>query len=571
MRPATVHRSRAIAVLLALVLALAGCTGLPTSGPVTAGRVPGEAAEDPPTQFFAYAPARGATPEEIVTGFVEAAISPLSSWETARLFLADSLAESWRPEAGVIVDVADDRRYEVTGDDSVTLNLTPTATVDEHGTYTTAASGSVELGFRLTQREDGEWRIVEAPDGIVLDRQNFPDVYSDHRLAYFDPTWTYLVPDVRWFPTSGNTATYIVRELVDGAPSPWLAGSVASAFAQDIDLSTGAVPVDTDQVAHIELNAVAAGADTTALSRMAAQLDASLANTGVQSVRLTIAGESSPVQVDPVQPAQTRPDSRALVLRNGELGFLSGSELTPLEGLSDAIEDMEGQIDSIAVAPDRQVAAVQQSTGLVYRVTADSPDRVDERDDLIAPVIDPFGYVWTVPADDPGAVVAWDPDLEPFPLAGGWSEASRVHAMAMSRDGSRVAALVTVGGEQFAMVASVRRDRAGRPTGLGDAMRTAELAQPGVSIAWIEDARLGIVTSEGDEASVIEQQVGGQAERSNAPNGTRAIEFGTQDSSVRLLGAEGLLYMRRGSSWQQTGSEVSVLATQMGAPQNADG
>jgi hypothetical protein len=562
------HRRGVAAILLALMLAVAGCTGLPTSGEVRAGLEPGAAPEEPPAQFYAGAPTRGATPEQIVTGFIEAAISPLGSWETARLYLSGDLAEQWRPEAGVIVDVGDDRGYETAGD-VVTLTIDPTAEVDEHGTYTTSSSGPVELGFRLAQRADGEWRIVDAPDGIVLDQQNFPDVYSDHRLAYFDPTWTYLVPDVRWFPASGNTATYIVRELVNGAPSPWLAGSVASAFAQDIELEPDAVPVDPDQVAHVGLNAVAAAADTTALGRMMTQLHASLTNADVQDVRVTIQGQDSAVEVDPVPTFQTRPDSRALVLRNGEFGFLSGAELVSVDGLSEAIEDMEGTIEAIAVSPDQEVAAVQQSTGMVYRVTADSPDTLDQRAGLIPPVIDPFGYIWTVPRDAPAAVLAWDPDLEPLTIAGAWPDATVVRKMAMSRDGSRIAALIVSGGQELAVVASVQRDREGRPTSLGAPMRTTVLTQPGVSISWIEDSRIGIVSADASGAIVTEQQIGGPAERSPAPAGTTSIEFGAQDSSVRLRAGEGLLYMRRGSSWQQTGAEVSVLATQMGTPQSA--
>ncbi|WP_345751171.1 GerMN domain-containing protein [Microbacterium rhizophilus] len=567
---AILRRGRTGVLLLALILALAGCTSFATSGEVRAGLEPGAAPEEPPPQYFAGAPTRGATPEQIVTGFIEAAISPLDSWKTARLYLAGDLAETWRPEAGVLVDVADDRRYTAS-EDAVTLTVDPTATVDEHGSYTSSSSGAVELGFRLAQRDDGEWRIVEAPDGIVLDRQNFPDVYSDHQLAYFDPTWTYLVRDVRWFPASGNTATYIVRELVNGAPSPWLAGAVASAFAQDIDLQTDAVPVDSDQVAHVGLNAVASGADPTALGRMVTQLEASLTNADVQAVRVTIEGEDSPVQVEPIPTAQTRPDPRALVLRAGEFGFLSGSELTPIDGLSRELQDMEGTIQSIAVSPDQSVAAVQQSTGVVYRVTSDSPDALDSaRDGLIPPMIDPFGYIWTVPADEPDAITTWDPDLEPSALDGAWPEATSVREMAMSRDGSRIAALITTGGQHVAVVASVRRDRDGRPTGLGGAMRLTTLPEPGVSIAWIEDARVGIVSGSGQTWYAIEQQVGGPSERSDAPPGITSIEFGTQDSSVRLLGQDGLMYGRRFSSWQETGSDVSVLATQMGTPRGAE-
>lgn len=565
------HRRRAAAVLLALILALAGCTGLPTSGEVFPGIEPGVAPEDPPPRFFAGAPTRGATPEQIVTGFIEAAISPLDGWETARLYLAEDLATSWRPETGVTVDVADERRSTIDEETGrAIMTVTPIATVDEHGSYATSAAGEIELAFQLEQREDGEWRIAEAPDGIVLDQGNFPDVYSDHRLAYFDPTWTYLVPDVRWFPASGNAATYIVRELVNGAPSPWLAGSVASAFGQDIGLDPDAVPVDPDGVAHVGLNAVAAGADDTALGRMMTQLTASLTNADVRDVRLSIAGEESARDVQPAPTAQTRPDSRPLVLRSGEFGFLSGGDIVPIEGLSDAIEDMDGTIDAIAVSPDQQTAAVQQSTGIVYRVTTESPDQLpDEREGLIPPLIDPFGYIWTVPSGDPDAMRAWDPDLEPIPVEGELTEASSVRELAMSRDGTRIAALITSGGQHVAVVASVRRDRSGRPTGIGEAMRTTVLPEPGVSVAWIEDARLGIVAGDGENWYVIEQQVGGPSESSGAPLDTTAVEFGTQDSSVRLRGADGLLYMRRGSSWQQTGAEVSVLATQMGTPPGA--
>ncbi|WP_203137823.1 LpqB family beta-propeller domain-containing protein [Microbacterium sp. JZ31] len=572
-RPVARGRVGVGAALLALILALAGCTGLPTSGEVFPGLEPGAAPDEAPVQLYAIAPTRGATPEQIVNGFIEAAISPLDGWETARLFLAGELAGSWRPEAGVIVDVADAREVQVDEEAGrVTLTVTPTATVDEHGSYATSSAGPIELSYRLAQRDDGEWRIVEAPEGIILDQQQFPDVYSDHALQYFDPTWTYLVPDVRWFPASGNTATYVVRELVNGAPSAWLSGSVASAFGQDIRLDPDAVPVDTDGVAHVGLNAVAAGADTTALGRMMTQLTESLANADVRDVRLTIAEQpDAVVDVEPVRTAQTRPDSRPLVLRSGEFGFLSGGDLTPIDGLSEAIEDMAGTIDSITVAPDQRTAAVRQSTGIVYRVTSESPDQVDaERENLIPPMIDPFGYVWTVPSDDPTAIRAWDPDLEPIAITDGLGEATSVREMAMSRDGTRVAALVASGGQHVVVVASVRRDRTGKPTGLGEATRTTVLPQPGVSIAWIEDTRLGIVAGQDDTWYVFEQQVGGPSQRSIAPTDTATIEYGTADSAVRLRGADGLLYTRRGSSWQQTGAEVSVLATQMGTPQGAD-
>ncbi|GGH37700.1 GerMN domain-containing protein [Microbacterium album] len=560
------RRSAAAAALLALLLTLAACTGFPTSGYVTPVQPRDDADSEPNWQFYPDGPAGDETPEQIVAGFVEAATSPIRGWETARQFLTSSLAETWRPESSVIVDLADERRF-VESDDAIELTVTPTATVDQHGSYSTSTSGDVTLRFELVQQEDEQWRISEAPDGIVLDRQSFSEVYSAHTLAYFDPTWTYLVPDVRWFPASGNSATKIVAQLVEGAPSPWLAGSVVSAFPQDVHLARAAVPVDTDQIADVELDELAAGADQVSIGRMLAQLEASLAGAGVQSVRLRIDGDS--VAAVPVATVATRPEPRALVLQDGAFGFLSGGEITPLEGLSDTIEDIPTAIRAASVAPGQQVAALLLATGVVHRVTSDGRnDHVqDSRPGQLPPVLDPFGHVWTASSQEPGRLLAWNADLEPTVIEGAWPDASRLSAIAMSRDGSRLAALVAIGGEYWAVVAGVSRDQTGAPTGIGEATRVALLDNPGIAVAWLEDTRIGIVSGDERAVSVIQQQVGGQSERSVAPSGTIRIESGTQDSSARLLTADGLLYMRRGSSWQQVAGGVSVLATQAGSPQ----
>ena len=72
-----------------------------------------------------------------------------------------------------------------------------------------------------------------APDGVVLDRNRFERVYSSYDLQFFDPSWTYLVPDTRWFPMQ-YAATSIAEALVNGGPSTWLEGAVSTAFVDEV-------------------------------------------------------------------------------------------------------------------------------------------------------------------------------------------------------------------------------------------------------------------------------------------------------------------------------------------------
>ena len=82
------------------VLALVGCVGLPDSGPVSAGEVE-DGTDLGDVEFIAEGPTPGATQEEIVQGFLQAALSPADDFSIARDYLADGFDVEWDPGAGV--------------------------------------------------------------------------------------------------------------------------------------------------------------------------------------------------------------------------------------------------------------------------------------------------------------------------------------------------------------------------------------------------------------------------------------------------------------------------------------
>lgn len=552
-------RARIVGALAALMLVLAGCAGLPSGGSVNPGLALGEAPDEPDISFLPSRPQPGATPEQIVEGFVAAATSPAGRWEIARLFLAPDISSSWSPEAGVTIDRPGSRSVTMVGADAVEMTVAQTGEVDQTGAFHAADGGSATLGYELEQQEDGEWRISAAPDGIVLNEQDFRVVFSAYGLMFFDPDWQFLVPDVRWFPTRQNVATRIAQAIIGGGPSPWLAGAVFSAVTDGIVLKSSAVPV-VQGIAQVELGAEALEVDPVVLGRLQRQLQASLQGTGVAGVELLVDGTE--LAVEPAQTLSTAIDARPLVQVTGDFGLLGDGEITPVSGLTGRISALDAE--AIAVGRGGVAAAVLLSGGGAVRVEGNDVSTVDERAGLIDPTIDPDDTIWTVPASQPSAIRLTTSDGDVLEIAGAWPGASQLRAMRVSRDGTRVAAIVTDAGRDWVEVAGIERTE-GVPVAFGVAERLLRLEGDGVDLAWLDDRTLGVL-SEGTEGTVVtEQVIGGLGSSGTGPSGAVSLAAGPTASSARLLTEDGTLFFRRGTTWQRAADEVLVLATQLGA------
>ncbi|MBS1674191.1 MAG: hypothetical protein JSS74_09530 [Actinobacteria bacterium] len=558
--------ARASLVALTL-LALAACSSLPVTGDVRPGLAAGQSDGGSDLAFVPQGPSKGMDPKDVVRGFIDAAASPKDSWGIARQFLTADAAQKWKPDAGVTIDAGPaERSYngpDVAKDSTqtkVSLGLQQTASVDATGAYGTPVSGPADLAFSLEKTKDGEWRISVAPDGIVLDADSFAaaDVFAPYALQYFDSTWTYLVPDVRWFPKRENTVSRIVQSLVSGKPSPWLAGAVRTAFTGDIALARNTVTPDA-QVAEVALTDAAGAADPVSLSRMRTQLEHSLEGI-VTQVKLTVAGRD--LNAGLASAASTTVDSRPLVLTDKGFGYLANGELDPVTGVSAELGKLNRPIASISAASQGQRVAVQTGDGIVYGISDGKTDEIDGRPDLITPTLDPFGYIWTVPRGTPGSMIAWSTAVTPQPIAGP-SDAVQISAMAVSRDGARLAVAVTAGGQTRIEVFAVLRTDRGAPTGLGPADVIATPPGNALDIAWLDDTTVGVLAADGTNLVLRQQPVGGPTQIADAPDAASTIAPATPSSNIRLLG-DGVLYIRSGPSWQRESTGVKVLAVQLG-------
>lgn len=557
----------AVAVVLLATVALVGCAGIPRTGEVGVGQ-PDTSDQDFEYDFLPSGPAEGATQAEILNGFIDAASSPQSNYKVAREFL--STGADWTPGEHVTVDQGQ-RQQVQQSDSSIRLSVTPIAEIDETGVYTevtSAAQLTLDYGF---VQEQGEWRISAPPAGLVIDATTFSQVFSTHALYFFDPTMSYLVPDLRWFASRADTSTSttIVTELLRG-PSPWLkdSGAVVSAFPAGTALAAESVPVQ-DREAVVDLNSAALDADDRARQLMRLQLIRSLTNvSNVTGVTLSV--EQNPLEVptgSTETPLVPRVDARALVVSEKDgFGFLSGTDVAKIGSLSEDVMALTPKAVTLGAA--QNTAAVLAADGVHLVAASGSSSLLDARPGLIAPSMDPLGYVWSVPGGLPGQLVAYTPDgSQAVQVATTWPEADRIASFQVSRDGTRALALVSDGSQSTLLVAGITRSANGTPTAVGEPVVLASLLGEPIAAAWVDESDVvSVVRSSTGDDTVRAHQLGGRRTSLGTTTGVVAIAAGNASSQIRVLSADGELRQQRGSAWQATASGVAVLATQTGVP-----
>lgn len=559
MRDAARHVAAVAATVLVAVLV--GCASIPTSGTVNAG-VPRPPDQSVDLEVLPRGPQAGQTQQQILEGFIEAAASPRGNYEIAREYLTPAFAGEWGSDAGTIIDVLADRGFSQLGENAIRAQVVPSGSLAPNGQYLEAATTAPvqrEYGF---EQVDGEWRISRAPEGLLIDETTFRLVYRDYTLAFFDPQYRFVVPDVRWFAGRESAQTSIVRALLEG-PAEWLAPGVVSAIPDDVALDPATVPV-SDGVAEVSL-AGPAFDNLQTVQRMQYQLEQSLAGVrNVRDVRLSLNGSLQQVPDLPAEPERTqRIDPRPLVYDGENFGFLSGSggEIEPVEGISEQVAALAPT--GAALGSGGEAAAVRAEGG-VWLVRADE-DAVplDPRAGLVVPALDVDGVVWSVPVDEPDSLAWFTTDGSasaqiPVP----WS-AERIQAIEVSRDGTRIAVLLADGGRTRVVLAAIERDEAGLPLALGQtALELAGTAGEPLDLAWLDSGTIGVLSASASGARLGLQEVGTPDTAGEAPEGSIQLDGANSLRDLRVLTVDGDLATRAGVGWQAQDRDVRFLATQ---------
>jgi hypothetical protein len=282
---------------VALLLALTGCSTVPSSS-ATVQITDAPSRPSASVGIEPLPPERGATPEEIVRGFIEAAASTRQGHPVAKQHLTPAAAKSWSDE-GDITLLSPDFATVATAAGSVTLTANPVGTVDPRGVFTVGGTGVFTRQFNL-EKVAGEWRISDPPNGLIILEPDFERLYDQRDVFFVDPTGQRVVPDPRLLIGGDAQPTALVQRILDGPSGPVAAGVRNPLTGVQL---RNAVTIK-DQSAVVDLTGLPVD-PAPLLSQICAQIVWTLAPLS-QTVEIRVDGE--PVNLDGVPPQQTRED-----------------------------------------------------------------------------------------------------------------------------------------------------------------------------------------------------------------------------------------------------------------------
>lgn len=345
--------TRMIALVVALLLALTGCTTIATSGPVE--EVP-LAAQPRGIDIAPEPPSPDMTPERLVDGFLQAMADPEGGYEIARQYLTSDAEASWDPIDAVVFD------GEVASDTG-TAGIVGQAIgqLDESHRYRPLLE-PLEHDFGVIQ-EQGQWRISRPHEGLLLSRYNFERYYSRVTLYFVSRAGAHVVPDPIHLPESLVTPTNIMQALFEG-PSDAIGAAVFDAVPRGTHLGTGGATIDQAGVVTVDLAGLPAELGDDALRRLGAQLLWTLTSvprftglTVIQGARmLPIPGASASGVLELATQQGYQVLSRAAAtdlygVRRGRVGRISGSSIFGvMSGVPQRAADVAVSVDGASMA-----------------------------------------------------------------------------------------------------------------------------------------------------------------------------------------------------------------------------
>jgi hypothetical protein len=547
---------RTVASVAALTVAmlLAGCVGIPSHSGVNPGPLVKNGQDAAPADI-PLGPRHNASKTEMINDFLQAATSAVGNYAIAKQFLTAKAAQSWIPTKSVLVREKPATPEDV-GDNVVDYAVTTKASVNALGIYVEQGSDATQTLSYNFVKVAGQWRINDLPDGIVLSRTSFETAFAAYPIYFFDPDFHYLVPDVRWFPSGTTVQDRIVTALIAG-PAPWLQqGVVASAIPAGVQ--RGSPIVVRNSAAVVDFSASAAATKPQVRGRMNQQLEWSLRGAGITGVSMTARGaplafpDSSDSHAAPAVPSQAAP----LIQKGKQFGFFPG--LQPIGAISAQIVGL----NATAATLDRgQATAAVLAKGSVYFVTGSAAKVVDSRPGLIAPSIDTFGYVWSVPASDPSGIQVAGADGVAHEVASGLPADATVVALDVSHDGTRVLMYLSTTTGPRLLVSGVIR-RAGIPTSLGDPLDLPVSADNPIDATWVDPSTVAALGSDSNGDAVTSYVLGGSPGDESRTDGAVRLVGGVDSDSLRLITDTGEVQELRASGWQSIVSVATLLATQ---------
>jgi hypothetical protein len=498
---------RRVILVLALVLGLAGCAGLPEDGPVVETQSDELATTGQGAPFIVPLPPRDdASRPEIVRGFINAMQAWPSQTATAEEYLTSDAAAAWRPQESTITYASPPSPREVGQD--VVITLPGANHLDSRGGW----QGPLPTRQRVVEfpmvYEDGEWRIDAAPNALMVPETWFADRYRQASLYFFDPTASILTPEPVFVPRGDQLATTLTESLLMG-PGPGLEQVDKSFVPPGLEVAVG-VTVSEDGVADLLLTGDPGQLSPNTVDLMMVQFAWTLRQEQrIESIKLSIGGQpvalpggvaSYPVDSGPeFDPSGFQATPLLFGLSRGRVVAGTAPVLTPVDGplgerpfgLRSVGVNLDGtSVAGVTADGTRVLGGPIGEEGGVHTVATGTS--------FLRPAWDFFDRMWLVDRTSAGARVSYVDSHSDGPrslrIPGITGE--RVRMFLVSRDGTRFVAVVGPSTREALVVSRIKHTANGRVVGAVDAERIDvgdESGLPVADIVWRSSSTLAVL------------------------------------------------------------------------------
>ena len=553
-----------IAMLIALTLLLGACAGLPQRSAVTV--VPKTNIPSGGVVLDAKGPSAGATPEELIQGFLRAASAGTSDdYRVAREYLTPEAAKRWKPAKSVsIFSDSDSIEYSRTPTGAVVASVPALANLDAKGRYTSAVQGStISQKFSLIIDADGQWRISELDDSVLMVQTLFTSLYVRSPLYFLNTASSSFVPDVRWYPRSRALA--MMSEALISAPSEWLSKVAHSVFTSTDGKTDLSVSIEGG-VARVNLPAEAASLKQQDLGFLQAQFTKTFVGSGlVQDVHLLAGG--APLEIPSVPDVQAYPYATvpALAIQNGELVSIREGKSAVLQpaGVFDA-EDFSFLAVDYSMPAQWAVGEDSGRSALTRLNTSNGQlHTLLEGRNLARPSIDQAGWLWTADADSPGVLLAMNLQSEQVLKFNVPDFAdSTIDRIAVSRENSRIVVVAKSNSATRMALYGAVRDDSGTPLAVGEPLWFGQNFTDVRDIAWVSELRMLVLGSVGRDGAqgLFTLDIGGLSEPVTGVSSVVALTAGRSLDSALVMGSDGTVKGYFGSAWSNVATGVTAIA-----------
>lgn len=399
------------------LVALSGCAGVPSEGPVEQVSPGTQTRVERGVQVRPVPPQPDAPPDVVMAGFIDAMASQDPDYAVARRYLTPAAAQAWNPGAGVTV-FDGDTRSNLPGSTTAGLQARVVGRLDPGGHYTAQGGSQLRHNFTM-QQVDGQWRISNPPQGLLVSQYTLRNRFTPTDVWFLGANGSSVVPERVWLASNPVTPTLAVQALLRG-PSAWLAPAVTTAIPAGGGLAVPAVTV-VDGVAEVPMDQSVAGLPDPQRTQLAVQLAWTLRSfPEVAALRVTVnaqpwavpgqqaTGEVRIADLPDLSPVATSAGQPPFAVHGGLVGRLDEQgNFSAVGGAFGSAGWQDRAAEVTASSSSGAVAVVTSDRTRLLSATLgrqESELRLDARQ-ITRPHMTPRGQVWAmVPGDASGAL-----------------------------------------------------------------------------------------------------------------------------------------------------------------------